>query len=70
VCGAFDASSPADAAETMRPQVEPSSLPYLTELLVHITSGASGDAFTSLPLEFEVGLDLTLDAMETFLSAA
>ena len=62
--GGFDTSGPAGVAESLRPSVEVSAHPHLTELLVHITSGASGAAFTSLPLEFELGLDLTLDAME------
>ncbi len=60
----LDTSSPAANAEALSPQVDESSFPHLTELLVHVTSGSSGDAFTSLPLEFEVGLELTLDAME------
>lgn len=64
VAGRFASASPAEAAEALRPQAEASALPHLTELVLHLTSGASGDAFRSLPLEFETGLDLILEAME------
>lgn len=66
----FDTSSPTAAAETLHSQTEASSFPHLAELLAHVTSGASADAFSSLPLEFEVGLELTLDALERLLQAA
>jgi AcrR family transcriptional regulator len=60
----FDTSSAVGAAETLRSQVAAPSFPHLNELLVHVTSEAGRGSFASLPLEFEVGFDLILDAME------
>jgi hypothetical protein len=59
----FDTSSPASAAaETLGPDV--TSFPHLIALMTHITSEPGRDSFASLPLEFEVGFDLILDAIK------
>lgn len=64
----FDTSSPEATAAEISPQVAPLAFPHLAELLEYVMSDA-GDSRMKLPLEFEFGFELILDAVTKLIDA-